>query len=106
MRQSTFRANGAHTVIIGGCRPLAERTMRNAIRVKYRLHHFEKETPPMRRPGSQGAARAGLGARRDLLRWTARSFFVERYNAERLVEKLGFVSPSRARDNFTLRVAA
>jgi putative transposase len=32
--------------------------------------------------------------------------FVERYNAEWLVEKLGFVSPSRARDNFTLRVAA
>jgi putative transposase len=32
--------------------------------------------------------------------------FVERYNAEWLVEKLGFVSPSRARENFTLRAAA
>ena len=32
--------------------------------------------------------------------------FVERYNAEWLVEKLGFVSPSRAREQFTLRVAA
>ncbi len=32
--------------------------------------------------------------------------FVERYNAEWLVEKLGFVSPSRAREHFTLRVAA
>jgi hypothetical protein len=32
--------------------------------------------------------------------------FVERYHAEWLVEKLGFVSPSRARENFPLRVAA
>ncbi len=32
--------------------------------------------------------------------------FIERYNAEWLVEKLGFVSPSRARRHFTLRVAA
>jgi len=32
--------------------------------------------------------------------------FVERYNAEWLVEKLGFVSPSRARESFTLRAAA
>ncbi len=32
--------------------------------------------------------------------------FVERYNAEWLVEKLGFVSPYRARENFTLRIAA
>jgi len=32
--------------------------------------------------------------------------FVELYNAEWLVEKLGFVSPSRARKAFTLRAAA
>jgi putative transposase len=32
--------------------------------------------------------------------------FVELYNAEWLVEKLGFVSPSRARETFTIRVAA
>ena len=32
--------------------------------------------------------------------------FVERYNAKWLVEKLGFVSPFRIRDDFTLRSAA
>lgn len=32
--------------------------------------------------------------------------FIERYNAEWLVEKLGFVSPSAARESFTLRLAA
>ena len=32
--------------------------------------------------------------------------FIERYNAEWLVEKLGFVSPSTARENFSLRLAA
>jgi putative transposase len=32
--------------------------------------------------------------------------FVELYNAEWLVEKLGFMSPSRAREAFTLRAAA
>lgn len=32
--------------------------------------------------------------------------FVELYNAEWLIEKLGFASPSRARENFTLRAAA
>jgi len=32
--------------------------------------------------------------------------FVERYNAEWLDEKRGLVSPSRAREIFTLRVAA
>jgi putative transposase len=32
--------------------------------------------------------------------------FVARYNAEWLVEKLGFVSSSGARETFTLRVAA
>jgi transposase InsO family protein len=32
--------------------------------------------------------------------------FVEIYNAEWLIEKLGFASPSRARENFTLRAAA
>ena len=31
------------------------------------------------------------------------AIFVERYNAEWLVEKLGFVSPSNARETFTLR---
>jgi transposase InsO family protein len=32
--------------------------------------------------------------------------FVERYNAEWLVETLGFVSPPMAREHFTVRVAA
>ena len=32
--------------------------------------------------------------------------FVGRYNAEWLIEKLGFVRPSRARENFTRSVAA
>ena len=32
--------------------------------------------------------------------------FIELYNAQWLIEKLGFVSPSRARDSCTLRAAA